>query len=163
MILRAVFFIIYFFLYNYNLKAQLNIGIDTSIVCSITIYNKSVKKEKANFPDVYPKISKLYFIENESSNDTMFCSYNFPFLELSKAHLERIKKSKNVTLHFFYDYVSRGINNRYLISVPIKFSFGYVGAKFIVIEHFKRNRFFGMQKWGSTIYVGELLKSSIVY
>lgn len=161
---KVLIFSVSFFLYNSHVLGQAKKNGDTSITFSITVFNKKNKKREINFPDVYPNISNLYFIENEHMNDTIFCSYDFPALKISKAYLDKIKGSKNVTLNFYYDYIrEQHNNNRYLISIPIKFPLIYEGAKFIVIEHLKKNKFFGMQKWGSTIYTGELLKSFLIY
>lgn len=154
-------FLLLFFLFNScQMAGQSGNDIDTSIILSITIFNKKENRKNLHFPDVYPNISRLYFTNTQ---DSVFCIYKFPFLLISKDGYEKIKSQTNISLEFYYDHINSKFNKRFLLSIPVRFPLTYNGAKFIVIERDNRNAFFGMQKWGSTIFTGEKIKSTLIY
>lgn len=148
------------FLFSSSVKSQNANQGDTSLVFSITIFNKADNKNQTRFPDVYPNINSIKLISN---TDTILCTYDFPFLTLSKQGFLNLANEKNLELSFNYDYITAKFNSRFFIYVPIKFPLTYKGAKFIVIEQDTKNRFYGMQQWGSTFYKGGQLKSKLIY
>lgn len=152
--------LLFFLLNSSHLIGQSSKDIDTSIILSITIFNKKENRKDVHFPDVYPNISRLYFL---NSQDSVFCTYQFPFLIISRDGYGKIKFQTNISLEFYYDHINSKSNKRFLLSIPIKFPLTYSEAKFIVIERDNKNSFFGMQKWGSTIFSGEKIKSTKIY
>jgi hypothetical protein len=147
-----------FLLINSGIYAQVE-EYDTSMIVSITIFNKKDKKS-SEFPNVFPDVSKMNFI---TGNDTLSCLYSFPFIYLKKNDLNELAGKKMIYLEFVYDRIVGQIPHRYLLSVPIRFPISFPGPKFLLIEMHGKKKFFAMQKWGSTIYTGDAAKVRVLY
>lgn len=160
--MKNFLFILSFFLFSASAKSQNFNQADTSLVFSITIFNKADNKNQTRFPDVYPNIKNIKLISN---TDTILCTYDFPFLTLSKQGFLSLASKQNLIFSFDYTYITAKFNSQFCIYVPIKFPLTYTGAKFILIEQDKKekNKFYDMQKWGTTIYNGSQLKSKVIY
>ena len=144
---------------GYASRAQTVLPGDTSLVFSITIFNKK-DGLLTRFPDVNPDIQLLKLI---SGLDTVACTYEFPFLVLGKEDYTKLKNRDIVRLAFRYYHVGNRANACYALIVPLRFRLSYKPAKFLVIEQYEKRKFVDTQRWGSTMYTGKQLNTEVVY
>jgi len=150
------------FLHN-HIYSQSN-DFDSSALISITI----IEKGNANldyFPNVYPSIHEIYIflIDSAFNRDTVKCIYNFPFLLSSKRDFVETNRYKKAIMSFYYDYIDNKVNNRYLISIPLKVPLSNSDMLFIVIEKNKKNKFSQMQRYKGSTFMEERVESILIY